>query len=187
MLTSKKDLESLQEQIQTVIKHVQDQNIEVAKLKDANNELTEELDDTRNLLTSFKEQFAISTESLGTVSKALNNEVVEFKLFISKNKKDLVNDLHTEFSREMKNSTDGILQDLESFRRLKDRINILEKELSEIHRDVIKFVSISEKIKEADFDLVQYKRVLEQGDKEKLELLRRIDSLERLVAKIRRH
>ena len=70
MFTSKKDLESLQEQIQTVIKHVQDQNIEVAKLKDANNELTEELDDTRNLLTSFKEQFAISTEYLGTVSKA---------------------------------------------------------------------------------------------------------------------
>ncbi len=186
MFVSKKDVEGLQQQLKDIQQHIVDQNIEVAKLKDANTELTEELDDTRNALQSFKDQFAMSTETLSTVVKALNNEVVEFKLFISKNKRDMINDLHTEFSQEMKNSTEGILQDLESFRRLKERILDLEKEISEIHREVLKFVTISEKVKEADFDLVQYKKTLEEGDKEKLDLLRKIDSLERLVAKIRR-
>ena len=41
-------------------------------------------------------------------------------------------------------------------------------------------------IKKEDFELTKYARHLMEADKEKLELMRKIDTLERLVSKIRR-
>ena len=49
-----------------------------------------------------------------------------------------------------------------------------------------KFTEISRNIKQGDFELTKYANKLLEADKEKLELMRKIDTLERLISKMRR-
>ena len=59
------------------------------------------------------------------------------------------------------------------------RLNLATEEIN-------KFIEISRSIKEEDFELTKFARHLMDMDREKLELMRKIDTLERLVSKIRR-
>ena len=52
--------------------------------------------------------------------------------------------------------------------------------------EIGKFVEISKNIRKEDFELTKFARHLLEMDREKLELMRKIDTMERLVSKIRR-
>lgn len=186
MFVRKEEVQKLQTLVDELVSKIRNQNIELAKIRDANEELAQELDDSRQAIEQLKETLGTSTKLVEQGAKQINNEVVELKMFLSQIKRDLVNELSSEFSTEMKALTSSFLSDMESFRRLKDKVNGLESEADSMKNEIIKFLAISEKVSQADFDLERYAKVIQQGDKEKLDLLRRIDSLERLVSKLRK-
>lgn len=186
MFGNNKKIEEIQQLLTDLSTRIQSQNIEIAKLKESNDELTAELDDSRNNLKALSEELRIVTESFNQADSEVRAEITDLKLFLSKAKKDLVNDLNAEFSREMKEATNSIYNDLESFRELKTKAEGLKNDFGEIKCEIIKFLEIASKIKQSDFQLERYAKLLEEGDKEKLDLMRKIDTMERLVAKQRR-
>jgi chromosome segregation ATPase len=186
MFGATKKIEEIEKLISELGNRIQSQNVEIAKLKETNEELAIELDDSRNSLKSFSEELKTACEGIKQSDNNLKNEITDFKLFVSKIKKDILTELTAEFSREMKETTVGIYADLESFRELKNEADLLKAQTSQMKQEMAKLIEISSKIRSADFELAKYSRLIEEGDKEKLELMRKIDTLERLVAKQRR-
>ncbi len=187
MFGQNKQLEEVKELLDNLNGRVKNQNMEIAKLKESNDELTTELEDSRNNLKTLKEQLTFLTQNVKQINEELCSELTDMKLFFSKTKKDLVNNLSAEFSTEMQETTKTIHQDLESFKELKTNIDSLNNESNSMKIEILKFMDIANKIKSADFDMSKYATVLEKGDKEKLDLMKKIDSMERLIAKNRRN
>tara|TARA_Y100000310_G_C20659642_1_gene803988 strand:+ start:186 stop:758 length:573 start_codon:yes stop_codon:yes gene_type:complete len=185
MFVGKQQVEDVQKGLDELRERVGQQTLEVVKLKETNEELQTELDDSRQSMQQLQETLQETTQTLSQSVKQMNNEVVELKLYLSKTRKELVTDLTSEFSQEMKNTTGQLLDDVQSLKKLKDSFASVEDDLSAMRNDVLKFLAISEKVSETDFELTNYQKTLEMNDKEKLDLLRKIDSLERLVAKQR--
>jgi len=59
-------------------------------------------------------------------------------------------------------------------------------QIKNISTEINKFSDISKNIKKEDYELTKFANQLLDLDKEKLELMRKIDTLERLIAKQRR-
>jgi len=67
----------------------------------------------------------------------------------------------------------------EDFAKLWNQVLLLEKQIS-------KFNNIAANIKEVDFTLKRYMKEIELNDKEKLRLMKEIDTLKSIIAKMRR-
>lgn len=187
MFSNKQKLDEVQALLDSLNGRVKNQNIEIARLKETNEELTQELDDSRNNLKSLSEQLTFLTETFKQVNSEFRSELSDTKLFLSKTKKDLVNDLSAEFSSEMQERTKSITEDLESFRELKTQISALSEDSLNMKSEIAKFINIAQTVKKADFDLTKYAQTMEEGNKEKLGLMRKVDSLERFIARQRKN
>jgi len=58
--------------------------------------------------------------------------------------------------------------------------------VNNLSSEIEKFTDISKNIRKEDFELTKFARQVLETDREKLELMRRIDTLERLISKTRR-
>jgi len=63
---------------------------------------------------------------------------------------------------------------------------LVARRTSEISVLLNNIAEIGRRIKKEDFELSRYANEIWRADKEKLELMRKIDTLERLIAQIRR-
>ena len=185
MFVSNKKVEEIEASLQGLQERVRQQTVEVSALKETHQDLQTELDDSRQTIEHLKEGATNVGEQLKTSMEQINNEVVELKMFFSTTKKELTKDLTNEFRHEMAEHTKKIESDLETFHQVKIKMQSLLDDATSMKEEMVKFLSISQQIKEQDFHLKQYAEVLEKNDREKLELMKKIDSMERLVAKQR--
>src|SRR3989344_1253915 len=58
--------------------------------------------------------------------------------------------------------------------------------LAQMNEELAKFHAISREIKQGDFQLVKYAKELQASDSERVKLMKEIDDLQRMVAKMRR-
>lgn len=186
MFIGKKDVESLKQEFEQVAGRLRQHNVEVATLQDTYNELQEKMQGADETITKLDSSLQEQVNTLQSNTANLQSEMTEMKLFFSQMKKDLAKDLLADFSNEVKQLTDGITQDLEEFRNLKGKVGELSIDIVNIKGEVSKFNTIAQTIKQADYDLEKYSKVLSSNDQEKLALMQKIDQLERLVAKQRR-
>ncbi len=187
MFVNKEKINEMKNLLDSLNGRVQNQNMEIVKLKESNEELTQELDDSRNNIKALSEQLSFLTETFKQINSEFRSELSDTKLFLSKTKKSLVNDLSAEFSSEMQSCTKAINTDLESFRELKTKIDLMVEDSSNMKSEITKFINIAQTVKKADFDLSKYTKILSEGNQEKLDLMRKVDSLERFIAKQRKN
>lgn len=67
----------------------------------------------------------------------------------------------------------------------KKRFDELAKDIEKAKEEIKKLVLISEKVKDADFNLAKHAQELRLNDSEKLKLMKQIDDLQSLIAKMR--
>ena len=77
-------------------------------------------------------------------------------------------------------------KDSDNYNELKENINKITEKVNNLSEEINKFTEISRNIKKEDFELTRFAHQLIEMDKEKLELMQKIDTLERLVSKMRR-
>ncbi len=86
--------------------------------------------------------------------------------------------------------TKEVRQRLEGTEKLKNEVataaTAVSGELNKLKADVAKLSSVAEKIKAEDFELTKFSHQLAAADSEKLRLMKQIDTLEMLIAKMRR-
>ncbi|MBN2567581.1 hypothetical protein JXB02_05870 [Candidatus Woesearchaeota archaeon] len=170
-----KDLASQQERIGAVSGTVE-------RLAAAVAALTEGMASLQEAASRLEERSAKATARMEALTEKLRNELNDFRLVKRKLDETVARRLKEEFE-----ATIGTLQaDVKSYNGLKAGLSGVSSELTSLKAEMSKFMAISINLKAGDFELARYAKRLEQDDAEKLRLMRRIDGLERMVARQRR-
>jgi|SRR3989344_976202 len=83
-------------------------------------------------------------------------------------------------------SVDHLKLDVGKYDLAKKEIENSAKLLAQMNEEFAKFHAISKEIKQGDFQLVKYAKELQASDSERVKLMKEIDDLQRMVAKMRR-
>jgi len=73
------------------------------------------------------------------------------------------------------------------FNDTKRKIDGKLSNVEQLEKEIKRLTSITQGLKKSDFELTNLKKNTAKSDAEKIELHRKLDSLQRLVAKMRRH
>lgn len=116
------------------------------------------------------------------LAKALS-ELKALSTHVQSSIKQKITDELFELTREVKAKLEGA-------EKLKNEVaaaaTSVSGELSKLRSDVAKLSAVAEKIKAEDFELGKFAQQLAAADSEKLRLMKQIDTLEMLIAKMRR-
>ncbi|MBU0614471.1 MAG: hypothetical protein KJ601_00080 [Nanoarchaeota archaeon] len=186
MIQKIKDLIAVKEHIDQITTQVKEHSSSVEDLNKkvvAMHATIEEIrSNNQQYIKDFKENLASMSES----KEELKKEVYDFKLLKTQMQKKLLEKFETELGNHLCLSSEKLQNDLNEYNKLKDKLSSAISTVNTLSSEITKFTDISKNIKKEDFELKNFAQQLAQGDKEKLELMRKIDSLERLVSKIRR-
>ncbi len=86
----------------------------------------------------------------------------------------------------IRESVEKLKLDAGQYAQVKREIEQISVRLNELSEQMLKFRKIAEEIKSADFQLNKYAAELEKSDNEKVKLMKEVDDLQRLVARMRR-
>ena len=86
----------------------------------------------------------------------------------------------------IRESVEKLKLDSGQYAQVKREIEQISVRMNELSEQILKFVRIAEEIKHADFQLGKYAAELEKTDHDKVKLMKEVDDLQRLVARMRR-
>lgn len=157
---------------------------EIASLKESlNNNLDEINHKSTEVLKNFEENMNVIKE----ISHNFEKEFFQFKLLKSQMQKKLMEKFEEELDKELKIQSEKLEGDGKIYQELKENISEIIKKVNRLGDEINKFIEISQTIKKEDFEMTRFANKLREMDKEKLDLMRKLDTMERLVSKMRRH
>lgn len=176
----------IKEEIDVINKNIE-QNTKItsdlkSELESLKKELTEIKTNQQEFLRSFKENLFV----IKNLREDFGKELVEFKLLKAQLQRKILEKFEEELQKDLEVNREALKKDTENYSDLRKKVAEILSRLNLTSEEINKFVEISKSIKKEDFELTRFARHLIEMDKEKLELMRKIDTLERLVSKIRR-
>ena len=144
------------------------------------------VDETAKTQTRLLKKFNEDLEGIGKVREDFKEEMFNFKLLKKQLQKDVMEKFAEELHKELEQRKEEIKIDSSKYVSVKEGIEQLGKELRASSAEITKFNAIAKKIKAEDFALVNFTNKIKEIENEKLDLLQKIDTLERLVGKLRR-
>ncbi|MBS3142976.1 hypothetical protein J4464_06325 [Candidatus Woesearchaeota archaeon] len=148
--------------------------------------LKKALDESRKQTESYLKYLQERLREIRVLGHEFRQELTEFKAFKSKLSESLHKDLIAGFREELGKHAERLQTDSRSFNELRAEVMQIAKTTNTAHAEVRKLIDIAQQIKKADFELEKFAKKIFDADREKLELLKQIDTLERLIAKQRR-
>jgi len=179
---------------------------ELKELHEAMAKQSEAFGSLKSNIAVFRNEILNAKDELGKLKKefvSYKDEFNEFMHELAKLKSDfsqIVNDLRNakvelinkvsdnlvrKFSNEIMSHVERVKTDVKMYNEFHEFAKQYQQSLESIKQEIDKFKSISQQIKETDFELAKYAKKLAQNDKEKLRLMREIDTLKTLVSKER--
>jgi len=184
-----KDLSKMKDNLCQVMEQQSQAAKGVEELQQAITAAKEQLERLQKTQEEFTKQFSEAMGSIKTLSQdfkavgaEFEHELNSFHLLKSELQKRLIKEAEEKISqlvREIQEKTDP-------YKEIESRSKELGKQLDTAAKELEKFSAISKAINEKDFELAKFGKMLEQNDREKLDLMRRIDTLERLLAVMKR-
>jgi chromosome segregation ATPase len=191
MIKKIKELMNIKEEIDVIKNNLNYASNSVNGLKDELSEFKISLKSNTESLSSVKTQMLNSLtndiQDIKELKHEFEKELYQFKLFKSQMQKKLLEKFEEELNNELKINLEKLKESTEDYSKLKADLSEVSAKLYNISDDINKFISISSSIKKEDFELSRHASRIFEADKEKLELMRKIDTLERLVSKMRRN
>ena len=178
----KEELDQLSGRVLETINEVRNLNVEVGKLRTAMNLQKDLQGKEEEFLTGFEE----NAKKVVSVREDFEKALYDFKLLSGDMQKKLTEKFDEVLKDEIKSYVDDLKKEMGDMGELKESLASVKIELAQTQEELKKFTTISSGIKEADFELTQYIKKIQSMDNEKLELLQKIDSLERLLARMKR-
>ncbi|MFT4297778.1 MAG: hypothetical protein ACMXX5_01150 [Candidatus Woesearchaeota archaeon] len=172
----KNELKSAKKEMQNCIKCMND----IEKSYSECNQT--QLKDNEKVINSKKE----AVDEIKNVAKEFQKELNDFKIIKTKLKTEIIEKVSLDIRKELDVYIMNIKQKIESLNQAAKEIEKISKDTGLITDEVKKIKEISAGIKKQDFELTKYANELRKNDSEKLNLMRKIDSLERLISKMRR-
>lgn len=181
-----KGLIEAKEEIDKINKFLEETKNSLADFKEEFSAVKKELDDIRLNQKEFLKNFKENMDIIKNTKDDLKNSVYDFNLLKNKLQNKIVEKFEEELKKELNINLEKLKKESENYNTLKTNLDAVSLKTKGISNEIDKFIEIGKSLKKEDFELTQYHRELLKADHEKLELLQRIDVLEKLIAKLRR-
>ena len=158
----KNDINTLKDQL----------NNHIVKINEKNSEFFRNFEENINIIKNARDSF--------------QKELFEFKLLKSQTQKKILEKFEEELQKELQIKLENLNKDAQEYNELKKQITNITLKVNNLSEEINKFLNVSKSIKERDFEMTHFAKQLLEMDNEKLELMRKIDTLERLVGRMRR-
>ena len=186
MLQKIKDLMKTKEEIDIINKNIEENSKIISGLKAELESLKKELGDNNKIQDEFLKNFRENLSVIKNLREDFGKEIYEFKLLKGQLQRKILDKFEEELQKDLEVNRQALRKDAEDYNELRKKVSDILSRLNMSSEEISKFLDISKSIKKEDFELTKFARNLMEMDKEKLELMRKIDTLERLVSKIRR-
>lgn len=186
MIQKIRDLMRIKEEIDTINRNTLENSRIASELKAELESFGKEMAEARKMQDEFLKSFRESMFAVKNLKEDFGREIYEFKLLKGQLQKKILVRFEEELQKDLEVSRENLKKDAEDYSELRKKVNEILSRMSLTGEEMNKFIEISKSIKKEDFELTKFARHLMEMDNEKLELMRKIDSLERLVSRIRR-
>ncbi|MBI2541485.1 hypothetical protein HYV80_02140 [Candidatus Woesearchaeota archaeon] len=186
MLQKIKGLMKVKEDLDAINGNVEENNKIISDLKLELESLKKELSENKKVQDEFLKSFRENLSVIKNLREDFGKELVEFKLLKSQLQRKILDKFEEELQKDLEVNREILKKDAEDYGMLRNKVSGILSRLDLTGEEINKFIEISRNIKKEDFELTRFARQLIDMDREKLELMRKIDTLERMVSKIRR-
>ena len=178
---------------------------ELLDLKEGLDSIRKELESQNKLVGELSAEYKKQISTLQKTNKEQSEDALEMKAELEKFKAEIWDEL-SEFKALNKGTQKHMLEKFEkeltdqfaiygknleidktNYMKIRNELETAGKTLIELNANIKKLAEVSQAIKKEDFELTQHHRLLLAEDKNKRELLMKIDELERLMAAMQRN
>ncbi|MFC1800591.1 hypothetical protein ACFLYT_00900 [Nanoarchaeota archaeon] len=189
MIKKIKDLMQIRELIDEIKSSVSGQTAQISELKSSVVALSSELNVVKSNFSEFNQKHSEFFNTVSGVTSKITEskddlirEINDFRL----KKTQMQQKMMDSSGSELKQSLERVKTDVARYNDLKREIDSVNGKISKVSSEIDKFINISSSIDAKDFELKKFAKQLIEMDNEKLYLLKKIDTLERLCSKQRR-
>lgn len=183
LISMKGEIDRMKSSLENASSSIESLKNEIASLKGQINDSVSQINAKNSeLLKNFNENLGLMQE----IRQNFEEELYQFKLLKSQMQKKMMERFEEELNKELKMQMEALKNDSQSYSRLKDEVGSISQKISALNNEMHRLISVSSTIKKEDFQLTRFANRIFEADREKLDLMRKIDALERLVSKMRR-
>lgn len=164
--------------IEELTSAVKDQQVEQEKLLTQVKELSK---DHKTLSKSMKESY----EHIEIASEKISRVVGELLVFKPKLEKELAQKFQDTLQKQLDVVTTDLKVDVKEHKKAQDLIEKTHSEQEKLLKEITKLQEIVKGIDAKDFELSKHAKELHLKDQEKLRLMKRVDDLEKMLAKMK--
>ena len=186
MIQKIKDLMKIKELIDEINGKVNSHSETVGSLKNEIVELKTQLGEIKDYQKEFLANFKENVDLIKRVREDFEKEMYRFKGLKEKTQKNIMDKFEEELQKELKLQMESLKKDYGDYEEVKKGLNGVAVKLGSLNEEIAKFTNISSSIKEKDFEMEKFAKQLLDRDKEKLNLMKKIDTMERLISRMRR-
>ena len=186
MIQKIKELLKTKDDIDRINSNIEENNKLISELKTQLESLKGELIETKKEQKEFLHNFKENLFVIKNLREDFGKELYEFKLLKGQLQRKILDKFEEELQKDLEVNRESLKKDTEDYNELRKKVSEIFSRISLTGVEISKFIEISRNIKKEDFELTKFARHLVDMDREKLDLMRKIDTLERLVSKIRR-
>lgn len=143
------------------------------------NSQTGEIKDLHNI---FIENFKNELETIESFNKQFKGLVDDFRI----QKQKMQEAVYEKATSDLNKEIERLRLDVSRYNELKKEIDGVSATIMDMKNEVSKFKEISSKINTQDFELIKFTNKVAQIEREKQQLMDKIDSLQRVISKERR-
>ena len=186
MIQKFRDLMRTKEEIDIINRTIEENSRIISGLKTELESLKKELVETNKTQDDFLKNFKENIAIIKNLREDFGKEIYEFKLLKGQLQRKILEKFEEELQKDLEVNRESLRKDIEGYNELRKKVEGMLSKMDLTSEEINKFTEISRNIKKEDFELTKFARQLIDMDREKLDLMRKIDTLERLVSKIRR-
>ncbi|MEK6943478.1 MAG: hypothetical protein AABX00_05435 [Nanoarchaeota archaeon] len=186
MIQKIKDLMKTKEDLDAINGNIEENNRIISELKEELKSLKAGLKETKKSQDEFLNTFKENLSSISNLKEDFGKELYDFKLLKGQLQRKILDKFEEELQKDLEVNRDSLKKDIQDYNELRKSVDEILSKINMTGSELSKFLDISRNIKKEDFELVRHSRNLAEMGREKLELMRKIDNLERMLSKMRR-
>lgn len=183
IVNSAEELESIKNSVKQGIKDFEEFK---KRIQDTEKEFKQKLHSYEEAGKQIIDEKRQSISKLNKICDDFQKELNDFKTLKTKLRTDVIEKATSEMKEELRTYLLNVRGNIDKLNQAADEIKKLSTNTDQILGCLNDLKDVAKNIKKEDFELTKHAEQLRKNDKEKLELMRRIDTLERLIARQRR-
>ncbi len=186
VLKTREDLHRIDAQVKVLIETMNTHTSAVLGLSNSLNGFTSQLVRAHEVNATALEKISADHKALSLLRKDMEGEMNALRVVRSKIEESMSVALSKHMEQAISPHIERLKTDVKQYNELKGTFSTLSLKISEVYQEVERLKSATQRIKDSDGTYVQMAKELLSSDQHKLELMRKIEVLERLISKERR-